>query len=98
MLSNLGVDPMWHLKTKLGTFWVIPVKDNLKKPKHIHRSQFYLGVNDEELGMYTDAEQAAKDVHDQQTGFYKWDSQPRIFVPEHIDEWVEGEPTEWKKQ
>ena len=40
-------------------------------------------------------EQAAKDVHDQATGYLKWDSLPKVKAPEHIQEWVEGEPPNW---
>jgi len=78
---------MWHLKTNMGVFWVIPVADASNK--------YYLGVNDHALGEYKNAAQAAKDVHNQATGYYKWDAQPRIRVPEDIGEWQEGEPNEW---
>lgn len=79
---------MWHLKTRMGVFWVVPAvaSDN----------QFLLGVNDQELALYPDAELAAKDVHDQSTGFLKWDSERRVKAPEHISEWVEGEPKDWQ--
>jgi len=78
---------MWHLKTKLGVFWVAPVFDS--------PNRYYLGVNHEELGLYTDVEQAARDVHDQSTGYLKWDMQTQVNVPEHISEWKEGEPKDW---
>lgn len=80
---------MWHLKTRLGVFWVIPISEIENK--------YYLGVNDEALGVYQAAELAAKDVHDQSTGYYKWDSQARVKAPEHIDEWLEGEPRNWQE-
>lgn len=80
---------MWHLKTRLGVFWVVPLSPTENK--------FLLGVNDEELGFYTNVDQAAKDVHDQATGFLKWDIQPVAKAPEHITEWVEGEPKGWDK-
>lgn len=80
---------MWHLKTRLGTFWVIPLLEEQNK--------YILGINDDELALYTDVEQAAKDVHDQATGFLKWDTQPQVKAPEHINEWVEGEPQDWHK-
>jgi hypothetical protein len=80
---------MWHLKTKLGVFWVVPLPASSDK--------FLLGVNDDELGFYTDLDQAAKDVHDQTTGFLKWDMQPVVKAPEHITEWLEGEPSAWRK-
>lgn len=81
---------MWHLKTRLGTFWVIPLADVANK--------FYLGVNEQELGVYNEAEQAARDVHDQLTGYYRWDCQPRVRAPEHIAQWAEGEPQNWETQ
>lgn len=79
---------MWHLKTKLGVFWVAPVSDSSNK--------YFLGVNNEELGLYTDVEQAAKDVHDHATGYLKWDTEIRNKAPEHITQWVLGEPKEWR--
>lgn len=78
---------MWHLKTKLGIFWVAPVSDTPHK--------YYLGLDDHELGLYTEAEQAARDVHDQATGYLKWDVQKQVNAPEHITEWKEGEPKDW---
>jgi hypothetical protein len=81
---------MWHLKTKLGVFWVAPSVEKASSKK------YYLGVNDQELGAYSDAELAARDVHNQCTGYFSWDSQPKVRVPEHITEWVEGEPKDWQ--
>ncbi len=81
---------MWHLKTRLGVFWVVPVKEGKK-------SRFVLGVNEDELAFYTDVEEAARDVHDQNTGFLKWDSQPVVKAPVHIAEWAIGEPKMWNK-
>lgn len=81
---------MWHLKTRLGVFWVAPLSDTPNK--------YYLGVDDHELGLYTDVERAAKDVHDQATGFLKWDLEPQVKAPEHIAQWKKGEPKEWKSE
>lgn len=81
---------MWHLKTKLGVFWVVPAVEA--------KSKYFLGINDQELAVYTDADQAAKDVHDQATGFLQWDTQVRIKAPEHITEWVQGEPKDWQRK
>jgi hypothetical protein len=78
---------MWHLKTRLGTFWVAPVSDS--------GHQFFLGVGDQELGIYNDAEQAAQDVHNQSTGYLKWDIEVKVFAPRHITDWKEGEPQNW---
>jgi hypothetical protein len=81
---------MWHLKTRLGVFWVAPVFDS--------PNQYYLGINDEELGKYPNAEEAAQDVHNQVTGFMKWDteSKSKIKAPEHIEGWIAGEPKAWQ--
>lgn len=80
---------MWHLKTKLGVFWIIRTSDGLKR--------YRLGINEDPLSTYNDPEQAARDVHDQATGFLPWDIQSRIFAPEHIQEWHQGEPEDWKE-
>lgn len=88
---------MWHLKTKVGVFWVTPIPENdVNSYKKKKNSKYFLGINDQELGIYTDAEEAARDVHEQRTGFYKWDCSSRINAPEHINEWVLGEPNDWK--
>ena len=79
---------MWHLKTKLGTFWVLPVAEKGQK-------KVVLGLNDDELSFYTDGEEAARAVHDQSTGYLKWDIASKIKAPEHISDWMEGEPEEW---
>jgi len=82
---------MWHLKTKFGIFWVVPISEVKTTP------QYLLGIDDSELAFYTDAEQAAKDVHDQATGFLKWDIQAQVKAPDHITEWTSGEPQNWYK-
>ncbi len=79
---------MWHLKTKMGVFWVAAIDEKSKK--------YYLGVNDQELGVYNDAEQAAKDVRDQRTGYLRWDVESKVKAPEHISEWASGEPRDWQ--
>jgi hypothetical protein len=80
---------MWHLKTKMGVFWVVPLTES--------RNKYLLGINDSELAFYTDIDQAAKDVHDQTTGYLKWDIDSKVKAPEHITDWVEGEPQTWKQ-
>ena len=80
---------MWHLKTRLGVFWVVPLSSR--------KNEFRLGVNDEELGFYTSLDQAAKDVHDQATGYFLWDCQSRVKAPDHVSNWVEGEPENWQE-
>ncbi len=80
---------MWHLKTKLGEFWVVPLSES--------NNRYLLGVNDEELAFYTDIEEAAQAVRNQSTGFLQWDSQTEVRAPAQIKEWVEGEPQSWKQ-
>lgn len=79
---------MWHLKTKLGTFWVVETNNEIKE-------RYFLGINDQELGIYDNSETAAKDVHEQSTGYFKWDSQAKVNVPDSISQWTEGEPENW---
>lgn len=83
---------MWHLKTNAGIFWVMPLSGTPPKNKN---HKYLLGVNDHELAFYTDAEQAAHDVHNQATGFLKWDVQAHIHAPDHIKDWAVGEPRTW---
>ena len=82
---------MWHLKTKLGTFWLVEANND-------KADRYLLGINDQELGAYNNAEVAAHDVHEQATGYFKWDSQAKVKVPNHIQQWVEGTPESWKTQ
>lgn len=81
---------MWHLKTRAGTFWVVakPVSD-------MDEHKYYLGVNDEELGVYDDLNKAAQDVYTQSTGFFKWDCQSKVKAPSDISQWIQGEPENW---
>ena len=79
---------MWHLKTKLGTFWVVEANNDLK-------DRYFLGVNDQELGSYNDLDLAAKDVHEQATGYLQWDSQAKVKAPDNISQWVQGVPDNW---
>lgn len=79
---------MWHLRTKQGTFWVV------EEPKS---HKYYLGVDDDELGVYDNAELAAKDVHDQVTGYPQWDCLSRIKAPENLANWAVGEPDHWNE-
>ncbi len=77
---------MWHLRTRQGTFWVIESPSN---------SKYVLGVNNDELGVYDDANSAAKDVHNQATGHLAWDCQSHAKAPDHLSKWAEGEPDNW---
>jgi len=78
---------MWHLKTRQGTFWIIPAEN---------KKGVWLGVDDQPLGHYDSPDAAFHDVHDQQTGFYAWDVNHKIKPPESLTEWEEGEPAEWE--
>lgn len=80
---------MWHLKTKLGTFWVVETNNELQHG-------YFLGVNDQELGVYNEVDQAAKDVYEQTTGYLTWDCQARVKAPNSINQWVEGAPDDWQ--
>lgn len=77
---------MWHLRTKQGTFWVIEEPNSHK---------YMLGINNDELGVYDDADAAAKDVHDQATGHFVWDCQSKVKAPDHVANWAQGEPENW---
>lgn len=79
---------MWHLRTKQGTFWVIEAEDTNK---------YVLGVDDDELGVYEDADAAAKEVHDQTTGHLAWDCESHVTAPDHVANWSMGEPNSWKE-
>lgn len=79
---------MWHLRTKQGTFWVIETPDTHK---------YVLGVDNDELGVYDDANQAAKEVYDQTTGHLAWDSESHVTAPQQVTNWSSGEPTNWQE-
>lgn len=64
-------------------------------PASNSKHPFFLGVDDQELAIYNDAEQAAHDVHDQATGYLKGDEKAGVQVPKHIVEWKEREPQNW---
>lgn len=77
---------MWHLRTKQGTFWVIEAPSSNK---------YLLGVDNSELGIYDDADAAAKDVRNQATGHFPWDCQSRVQAPELVASWTVGVPDSW---
>ncbi|MDB6096057.1 MAG: hypothetical protein JWM09_335 [Francisellaceae bacterium] len=80
---------MRHLKTKFGVFWIAE--------RSSKNGQYYLGIDNYELGLYQDAEQAALDVYSQVTGFLKWDSQLRVLAPKCLNDWSMGAPLEWQE-
>lgn len=79
---------MWHLQTKQGTFWVVESPDTQK---------YVLGVGTDELGVYSKADDAAREVHDQTTGFFPWDAESHVQAPDHVSNWIEGEPNNWEE-
>ncbi|HET9843552.1 MAG TPA: hypothetical protein VFP93_02720 [Gammaproteobacteria bacterium] len=78
---------MWHLKTKLGTFWIIESDKEAQK--------YYLGCEDDKLGEYNSLDKILDDVCNQETGFLKWDEQLKVTAPHDIGEWEEGPPENW---
>ena len=83
---------IWHLKTRLGTFWVMEDDELAASGSD---KKYYLGVDDEELAPYTDAKQAAKDVYEQATGYFPWDCQSKIKAPKDLEQWAKGSPEDW---
>lgn len=78
---------MWHLKTRLGTFWIVESDEDAQK--------YYLGCEDEELGAYASVDRALDDVCNKETGFFKWDEQDKLQAPHEIEQWSEGPPEGW---
>ncbi len=85
---NKDCTDMWHLKTKLGTFWLVEANNDTE-------DRYLLGINDQELGAYDNIELAAHDVYEQATGYLQWDCQAKIKVPNNISQWIEGTPENW---
>jgi hypothetical protein len=81
---------MWHLKTKLGTFWIVQPEENQDK-------RCYLGMDDTTIRAYSDVQDAIEDVCNHTTGEINWDVDTRIKVPSDIHLWQEGEPEVWRK-
>ena len=79
---------MWHLRTKLGTFWVVEAPQG-------DQEQYYLGIDNYELGKYQNKEEAVQDVCQQNTGYFDWDCLTKVKVPGKISQWKEGEPRDW---
>lgn len=78
---------MWHLKTQVGTFWILK--------KEANDPQYLLGCEDEDLGEYQSLEGVLKDLKNQETGYLKWDEQLNIKAPDEIDRWEQGVPEHW---
>ena len=80
---------MWHLKTRLGTFWVMESEDPKSSDK------FLLGIDDDELAEFSSADDAAEHVYAQETGFYKWDCLAKHKAPPSLAQWETGAPEDW---
>ena len=72
--------------TDLGTFEITNANSN----NHHHRT-YELWLENEKLGEYATAQDAAKDVTDFNTGYVKWDNleSDGIQAPENIETWTE---------
>lgn len=81
---------MWHLKTRLGTFWIV------EKDEAAHK--YFLGCEDDNLGEYDSIDKILDDVCNQETGFYKWDIQLKVEAPHDIQKWEEGPPETWEQK
>jgi len=80
---------MWHLRTRFGTFWVV------EAPKEDDHEQYYLGVDNQELGKYPNKDAAVEALCSQNSGYYEWDCLTKVKVPGSISMWKEGEPADW---
>lgn len=78
---------MRHLVTKNGTFWIASASH--------FSGQYFLGIDDFELGLYSSEDQALKDILSQKTGHLKWDMQVKFSIPAALEDWKKGEPTCW---
>jgi hypothetical protein len=88
---------MWHLKTKLGTFWIVSNQESDDSSQTAHDKRYYLGMDDTTIRVYGDAQEAIEDICNHTTGELQWDADTRIKVPADIALWQEGEPEVWRK-
>ena len=82
---------MWHLKTSLGTFWVLEAEAYEEESGQ----SFLLGIDDCELGRYPSMDGAMLDVLEQSTGHFHWDSLSQVKLPQNSKSWIEGVPDGW---
>lgn len=80
---------MWHLKTKMGTFWIIESEE----PENRH---FFYGLDDDALGSHQQLNEVLDDICTQSTGSLLWDGASNVTAPHDIAQWVDGEPESWK--
>lgn len=79
---------MWHLLTKLGTFWIADAKEK-------EGEKYVLGLDDDTLGIYNKLDDVIVDIKAHTTGNLDWDSQTRLKIPDSLKEWKQGEPKGW---
>ena len=66
----------WTYRTRIGTFWIKLRSDG----------RFVLGIDEEALGSYVSAVQAADDVYMCATGHHEWDRQGTVTSPTDLSE------------
>ena len=84
-----GATRMWHLKTRLGTFWIIPAEELDVVGKYV------LGIDHDTLGVYTDPNLAVGDVQQYRTGLLAWDERPGVRRAPDLSAWCPGLPEKW---
>ncbi len=88
----MGADMHTYIfNTDLGTFEITNAH-----PTNHHHKVYELWLEDEKLGEYATAEDAAQDVAAFNTGYVEWDNleSDAIAVPQSIAEWTEVAPNE----
>jgi len=75
---------MHYYQSSVGTFIIKPAQDN----------RWTLLIDDEFLGSYGTANQAAGDVHDHATGCDDWDLLLTYEAPDNIQEWSKTHPSD----
>lgn len=79
---------MWHLKTKQGTFWILPPEEASE--------QYVLGIDEETLGYYTKPEAAVEDIQAHETGCLRWDEMVLDRPIPNLTAWFAGAPACWE--
>ncbi|MES2212572.1 MAG: hypothetical protein V4490_05480 [Pseudomonadota bacterium] len=80
---------MWHLKTRLGTFWIIPADEPEAAGGYV------VGLDNDTLGIYTDPNLAVGDVQQYRTGLLAWDERPGVRGAPDLTAWQPGLPEKW---
>ena len=79
---------MWHLQTKVGTFWIVDAEDN--------PDEYLLGMDNDVLGRYQAPESAVDDVQRHETGCLLWDAGSSTRGAPGLKSWHEGPPEAWE--